>query len=399
MKFEEIKKVDNKNVMNTYGRLDIAFERGEGARLYDTEGNEYLDFLAGIAVNNLGHNHPKIVEAIRDQAGKIIHTSNLYYIEPQAKLAELLVEKSSFDKVFFANSGAEANEGAIKLARKYGKEKLNGAYEIITMDKSFHGRTLTTVTATGQEKYQKSFTPLTTGFKYAEFGNVEDIKSKINDNTVAIMIEIIQGEGGINLAKKEFWDKLQKLTKEKGLLLIIDEVQTGIGRTGFLFAHEIYGLKPDVITLAKALGNGVPIGAMLSTDEASVFVPGDHASTFGGNFLATRVGLEVIKEISKKEFLYDVRKKGEYFRAKLSELQEKYNFVKDVRGKGLMIGMEIEPDKIKTVMNKMMAKKVLIGAAGGIALRFVPPLIIKKEDIDIVIEKLDEVFTEISGKN
>ncbi|OQY10828.1 MAG: aspartate aminotransferase family protein [Fusobacteriia bacterium 4572_132] len=397
MQFEEIKTVDKKNVMNTYGKLDIAFERGKGAKLYDTEGNEYLDFLAGIAVNNLGHSHPKIVQAIKDQAEKIIHTSNLYYIEPQAKLAEKLVKNSSFDKVFFANSGAEANEGAIKLARKYGKEKLNGAYEIITMDKSFHGRTLTTVTATGQEKYQKSFTPLTQGFKYAEFGNIEDIKSKITDKTVAIMIEIIQGEGGINLAKKEFWDKLQELTKEKGLLLIIDEVQTGIGRTGFLFAHEIYGLKPDVITLAKALGNGVPIGAMLTRDEVSVLVPGDHASTFGGNFLATRVGLEVVKEISKKEFLYDVRKKGEYFRAKLTKLQEKYDFIKAVRGKGLMIGMEIEPDKIKTVMNKMMAKKVLIGAAGGIALRFVPPLIIKKGDIDTVIEKLDEVFKEIDG--
>ncbi|MGM0508668.1 MAG: aspartate aminotransferase family protein [Fusobacteriota bacterium] len=397
MKFEDIKKMDNVNVMNTYGRLDIAFERGEGSRIYDTEGNEYIDFFAGIAVNNLGYNHPRITEVIKDQAEKLLHTSNLYYIEPQAKLAKKLIEKSTFDKAFFANSGAEANEGAIKIARKYGKEKLDGAYEIITMKQSFHGRTITTVTATGQEKYQKSFTPLAQGFKYAEFGNIEDIKSKITEDTVAVMIEIIQGEGGVLPAKSKFWKELQELVNEKEILLIIDEVQTGIGRTGELFAHEIYDLKPDVITLAKALGNGIPIGAVLATDEASVLVPGDHASTFGGNFLATRVGVEVIDEIGKREFLDSVKEKGEYFKKGLEKLKDKYDFLSEVRGEGLMIGVEIEPDKIKPVMTKMMEeKKVLMGAAGGVALRFLPPLIVKKEDIDIVLEKLDEVLKEIS---
>ncbi|BDU51157.1 aspartate aminotransferase family protein [Haliovirga abyssi] len=395
MDLKTLKEKDKQYIMNTYGKIDVSFVSGDGVKLYDTEGNEYLDFFAGIAVNNLGYSYPKVVEAIKNQAEKIMHSSNLYYIEPQIKLAELLVKNTIFDKVFFANSGAEANEGAIKLARKYGKLKLNGKFDIITMKKSFHGRTLTTVTATGQEKYQKHFTPLTEGFKYAEFGNIEDLKSKIDDNTLAIMIEVIQGEGGVNIAPKEYWEELQKLVDEKGILLIIDEVQTGVGRTGYLYAYEIYGLKPHMITSAKALGNGLPIGALLATDEVSIFEPGDHASTFGGNFMATASGIAVVEEISKKEFLYGVRKKGEYFRFKLNELVKKYNFVKSVRGKGLMIGLEIESDLIKDTVEKMLKRKILIGSAGGVVLRFLPPLIIEEKDIDAVVENLDEIFEEI----
>ncbi len=397
MKTKEIIEKNKKYVMNTYGRIDVAFERGEGTKLYDMEGKEYLDFLAGIAVVNLGHSNPKITEVIKKQAEKLIHTSNYYYINSQVELAKLLVENTCCDKVFFCNSGAEANEGAIKLARKYGKKKLGGKNEIITMKKSFHGRTITTITATGQEKYQKDFTPLTEGFKYAEFGNIEDLKSKINDNTLAVMIEIIQGEGGINIAPEEYWEELKKVLKEKNILLIIDEVQTGIGRTGYLFAHEIYNIEPDIFTAAKALGNGIPIGALMAKEEVAIFEPGDHASTFGGNFIASEAAIAVLNEIKEKEFLYDVRKKGEYFRNKLEFLKEKYpEAIKDVRGKGLMIGVEIkDTSKIKDISNKMMENGILIGSAGGIALRFVPPLTVTKEEIDECLKVLDRVLGEI----
>lgn len=398
METGEIIEKGKKYLMNTYGKLDVAFTHGNGVYVYDNDGNKYVDFVAGIAVNNLGHSDVDVVKAIKDQADKIIHTSNMYYIEPQVKLAELLVENSIFDKAFFCNSGAEANEGAIKLARKYGKQKLNGNYEIITMKKSFHGRTITTITATGQEKYQKDFTPLTEGFVYAEYGNIDDIKSKITEKTLAVMIEVVQGEGGVNICSKEFWEELQKTVKEKGILLILDEVQTGIGRTGNLFGYELYNLEPDIITLAKALGNGMPIGAVLAKEEVAVFVPGDHASTFGGNFLATAAGIAVIKKISNPEFIYDVRKKGEFFRDRLEKLGRKYGFIKEVRGKGLMIGAELDGQDAKPIVDKMYERKILINAVGGKVLRFVPPLTVTKEEIDYVIKNLDEVFQEISEK-
>lgn len=392
MKFEKIKQKTEKYVMNTYGRLNLAIEKGEGTKVWDSEGKEYLDFLAGIAVTNLGHSNPKIIAAAKEQLDKIMHSSNMYYIENQALLAELIVENSGFDKIFFCNSGAEANEGAIKLARKYGKAKLNGRNEIITMKKSFHGRTITTITATGQEKYQKDFTPLTEGFVYAEYGNIESIKEKLNDNTLAIMIEVIQGEGGVNVLKKDFWDELGKVVKENNILLIIDEVQTGVGRTGYLFAHEMYGLKPHIATLAKGLGNGIPIGAVAAVNEVSLFVPGDHASTFGGNHLSTAIANATVKEIINGDFLKDVRDKGEYFKESLRKLQEKHECISDVRGEGLLIGLEITPEKIPLISSEMMKNGVLIGSAGGIVLRFAPPLTVKKEEIDKVVEKLDIVL-------
>ena len=391
----EIIDKNSKYVMNSYGRIPVAFEKGEGTKIWDVEGNECLDFVAGIAVTNLGHNNKKVVEAIKEQAEKLIHTSNMYYIEPQTKLAEMLVCDTHFAQAFFCNSGAEANEAAIKLARKYGKMHMNGNYEIITMKKSFHGRTITTITATGQEKYQKSFTPLTSGFTYAEYGNIEDLKSKINNKTLAVMIEVIQGEGGVNVRPDEYWEELKTLIEEKKILLIIDEVQTGVGRTGNMFGYELYGLTPDIISVAKGIANGVPMGVMLAKKELCVFEPGDHASTFGGNFLATAAGIAVVEQVKNKEFLYSVRKKGEYFRAKLEKLKDKYEFVKDVRGKGLMIGVELEPEKIKQIVDGMFEKKILIGSAGGIALRFVPPLTLKEEEIDIMVQKLDEVMAEI----
>lgn len=391
----EIIDKNSKYVMNSYGRIPVAFEKGEGTKIWDVEGNEYLDFVAGIAVTNLGHNNKKVVEAIKEQAEKLIHTSNMYYIEPQTKLAEMLVCDTHFAQAFFCNSGAEANEAAIKLARKYGKMHMNGNYEIITMKKSFHGRTITTITATGQEKYQKSFTPLTSGFTYAEYGNIEDLKSKINNKTLAVMIEVIQGEGGVNVRPDEYWEELKTLIEEKKILLIIDEVQTGVGRTGNMFGYELYGLTPDIISVAKGIANGVPMGVMLAKKDLCVFEPGDNASTFGGNFLATAAGIAVVEQVKNKEFLYSVRKKGEYFRAKLEKLKDKYEFVKDVRGKGLMIGVEVEPEKIKQIVDGMFEKKILIGSAGGIALRFVPPLTLKEEEIDIMVQKLDEVMAEI----
>jgi len=395
MKFDDIKNKTQKYVMNTYARLDMCIEKGLGTKVWDTEGNEYLDFLSGIAVTNLGHSNPKVTEAIKNQVEKMLHSSNVYYIENQALLAELIVENSGFDKVFFCNSGAEANEGAIKLARKYGKKVLGGKFEIITMKKSFHGRTITTITATGQEKYQKDFTPLTEGFVYAEYGNIEDLKSKINENTLAIMIEVIQGEGGVNVLGEEYWENIKNIVKENNILLIIDEVQTGVGRTGYFFAHEMYGLKPHIATLAKGLGNGVPIGALAAVEEVSLFVPGDHASTFGGNHLSTAAGIAVVEEIVKKDFLNSVIEKGEYFKEKLRELQKKYTTIKDVRGKGLLVGAEVDSDKIPVISKAMMENGVLIGGAGGIALRFAPPLTVTKEEIDTVIEKLDTVLSKI----
>lgn len=395
MNTAEIVEKNSKYVMNSYGRISVAFEKGEGTKIWDADGNEYLDFVAGIAVTNLGHGNKKVVEAIKAQAEKLIHTSNMYYIEPQVKLAEMLVEGTHFAQAFFCNSGAEANEAAIKLARKYGKLHMNGNYEIVTMKKSFHGRTITTITATGQEKYQKSFTPLTSGFSYAEYGNIEDLRSKITDKTLAVMIEVIQGEGGVNVRPEEYWEDIKALVKEKNILLIIDEVQTGVGRTGNMFGYELYGLQPDIISVAKGIGNGVPMGIMLAKKELCVFEPGDHASTFGGNFLATAAGIAVVEQVKNSEFLYSVRKKGEYFRAKLSLLKDKYSFVKDVRGKGLMIGVEVEPETIKPIVDGMFAEKMLIGSAGGIALRFVPPLTVSEEEIDTMVEKLDKVMAGI----
>lgn len=383
-------------VMNTYGRLPMALVKGEGSWVWDMEGNKYLDFVSGIAVNSLGHNHPAVVQAIQKQAEEIIHTSNLYWIPNQIALAKLLVDHSFADKVFFCNSGAEANEAALKLARKYAKLHFGSEkYEIISLKNSFHGRTLATLTATGQPKYQAGYEPLPEGFSYAELNNIDDITEKISAKTAAVILEPIQGEGGIIPAEPEFLQAVRKLCDEKGALLIFDEVQTGVGRTGKLFAHEWSGVKPDIMTLAKALGGGVPIGAMLAKDSvAEAFKPGDHASTFGGNPLATAAGCAVLKVMLEKGFFEEVQERATYFKGKLQKLADKYQTGEAVRGQGFLLGWplaKLGPE----IVNACLEKGLLINFAGGKALRFVPPLNVSIEEIDDTVKILDEVFASL----
>lgn len=393
MKMEEKIAKGKKYIMNTYGRLPIVLEKGEDSWVYDMDGNKYLDFVAGIAVNSLGHNSDVVNKALKEQSEKLIHCSNLYWIEPQIDLAELLCNASGMDKAFFCNSGAEANEGAIKLARKWG----NGRYEIISAIQSFHGRTMGALAATGQEKYQKSFIPVLTGFKYAVFNDLESVKAQISEKTCAIMLEPIQGEGGINEPSEDFFKGVKELCKKHNLLLVIDEVQTGVGRTGKAFGFQNYDFQPDIITLAKGLGGGVPIGAMLAKDEvAEIFQPGDHASTFGGNPLVTNVALNVCQVIFHEDFLKEVQEKGQYMREELGKLKEQFMFPGKVKGKGLMVGLDY-PGDAGEIVSKMLEKNILINAIGGKTLRFVPPLNVKYEEIDIVIKALEEVFKEVSA--
>jgi len=380
-----------KYVMNTYKRLPKVFVKGEGSYVWDSEGNKYLDFVAGIAVNSLGHCPQVVTEALKEQAEKLIHCSNLYWIEPQIKLAQVLVENSCCDKAFFCNSGTEANEAAIKLARKWG----NGRYEIITMEQSFHGRTLGSLTATGQEKYRKAFTPLPEGFKYVPFNDLESLEKAVSEKTCAVMLETIQGEGGVNVPAKEYLQGVEAICRKNNLLLIIDEVQTGLGRTGKAFGYQNFGLSPDIITLAKALGGGVPIGAMLAKDEvAKAFVPGDHAATFGGNPLATAAGLAATSVLLDPDFLNSVVEKGQYFKEKLSELQKQHPQITKVKGLGLMVGCDLAVDA-QPIVEKCLENGVLINAVGGKVLRFVPPLTVTKEEIDQVIEVLAKSLKEV----
>jgi len=395
MKLNEIIELDKKYYMNTFGnRTPVCFEYGKGISLWDTEGRKYYDFLAGIAVNVLGHSHPKVVNAVKEQAEKLIHCSNLYYIEPQAKLARLLVENSCADRVFFANSGAEANEGAIKLARIYFYKKGQPEkYEIITLKNSFHGRTLTTVAATGQEKYQKPYLPLTPGFKHVPINDLEALYAAVSENTCAIMLEPVQGESGVHPVTDEYLKAVKKLCDDKGLLLIFDEIQTGLCRTGKLFAYQHSGIEPDIFTLAKALGGGVPIGAICAKEHvAQAFEPGDHGSTFGGNPLACAVGLSVMDAILEENLVEKACTMGKYFRDCLSSLAQKHPIITEIRGKGLMIGIQLKSDKAVEIKNKCFERGYLIGNVGGNIIRLLPPLIVSKEDIDGFIKILDEVL-------
>jgi predicted acetylornithine/succinylornithine family transaminase len=389
MKTDEVMKLDEEYVVHTYKRTPLVLVRGQGTRVWDGKGNEYLDFLGGIAVNSLGHCHPAMVKTIQEQAAKLIHVSNLYYIEPQVRLARLLAVNSFGDKSFFCNSGAEANEAAIKLARRYGKEK---RYEIIAMEGSFHGRTLATVSATGQDKYRKGLEPLPAGFTVMPFNNLEAVAGAVGQKTCAVMVEPIQGEGGINVASADYLKGLRKICDDNGLLLILDEVQCGLARTGRLFCYEHYGIEPDIMTLAKGLGGGFPIGAMIATNEvASAFSPGDHASTFGGNPLACAVACTVLKTILEEGLVANAQRVGEYFMEKLREHQSRYPFVREVRGKGLMIGMELE-SKAQDVVAECQKQGILINCVVDRVLRFVPPLIVTKGEVDQVVDVLDDVF-------
>ncbi len=382
-----------KYIMNTYGRLPVLFVKGEGSWLYDDEDNKYLDFVAGIAVNCLGHNNELVNDAIREQSEKLIHCSNLYWIEPQIELAQILCQKAGMDKAFFCNSGAEANEAAIKLARKWGQAK--GRYEIISAYQSFHGRTMGALAATGQEKYQKAFQPLLPGFKFAHYNNLASIENEINEKTAAIILEPIQGEGGLNEPESDFLLEVAKLCKKHDILLILDEVQTGISRTGKAFGFQNYGVESDMITLAKGLGGGVPIGALLAKGEASEsFVPGDHASTFGGNPLVTNVAFKVCQKVLEEDFCKEVEEKGSYMKGKLEELKKEHSFISKVKGRGLILGLEVG-DHASLIVEKMLERKILINAIGGKTLRFVPPLNVKKEEIDLLIENLAEVLKEV----
>lgn len=380
------------SVMNTYGRFPICLVKGQGAFVWDADDKQYLDFVAGIATCALGHSAPELVEAITQQASKLWHVSNLYWIEPQVELAEKLVELSGLGKAFFCNSGGEANEAAIKLARKYFYRKKQNRYEIITFKESFHGRTLATVTATGQTKYQEGFAPLMPGFIYAEYNDISSVEKLINDKTCAILVEPIQGEGGVRSADPGFLKALSQICQREGILLIFDEVQCGIGRTGHFFAYQGYGVVPDIVTLAKQLGGGFPIGAMLASNEAaSGFAPGDHASTFGGNPLASATARRLVGIVSQPAFLSNVQNSGQVLLDKLTALSD--SRIAQVRGMGLLIGVEFTVE-VKELIDLCMQKGLLLVGAGPKVVRFVPPLNVKQIELSQAVSVFREALQE-----
>jgi len=383
-------------IANTYSRYPLVLVRGQGCKVWSSDGREYLDFVAGLAVCNLGHCHPKVVRAIHDQSQKLIHVSNFYHIQPQIELAKLLVENSFADRVFFCNSGAEANEAAMKLAKKFAKDAGRGdRFEVITMEKSFHGRTMATMSATGQEKIQKGFDPLVPGFTYVPFNDIDAVRRAVTPHTCAIMVEPIQGEGGVNCPSDGYLRDLRQLCHERGIILIFDEVQVGMGRTAKLFAHEHDEVYPDIMTLAKSLAGGVPIGAMLATEEvAKSFSPGTHASTFGGNPLATAAGVAALSALLEDEVLENCRRVGEHFLNRLMDLKAKYSFIKEVRGRGLIIGVELDFEGSQ-IVTRCMEEGFLINCTMGTVLRFLPPLIITPEEVDQLVRTLDGIFGEL----
>ncbi len=384
------------HVAKTYGRYPLVAASGEGCWLTDIDGKKYLDFLAGVAVNNLGHCHPEIVKALQDQAGRLLHCSNFFHIPQQIELAEILCEHSFGDRVFFCNSGAEANEAALKLVRKYSLDNHgDDRFEIITAENSFHGRTIATISATNQEKICCGFGPLLPGFKHVPFGDIEAIKATISSKTCAIMLEPIQGEGGINIPPAGYLQAVRELCDQNELLLIFDEVQVGLGRTGKLFAYQHDGVEPDVMTLAKALAAGPPIGAMVAREKyAAALGPGTHGSTFGGNPLLAAAGVAAMKVFLNGDVLKNSITMGNYLQIKLEQLQTKYTFIAQVRGRGLMVGMELTIEGgeiVKTALDRGL----LINCTAGKTLRFVPPLIVTQEEIDQMIKILDKIFSEL----
>ena len=395
MRTDDLMALSDKYIMSTYKRFPIVLIRGSGAKVWDSNGKEYLDFVAGIAVCSLGHSHPKVVEAIKKQVEILTHVSNLYHIEPQILYAQKLMENSFADKAFFCNSGAEANEAAIKLARKYAHENMGtGKYELITMKDSFHGRTMATVTATGQTKFQVGFAPLLEGFRHVSFDDISALSGAITDKTCGVMLEPIQGEGGVKVPDDKYLSEVRKICNKKGILMILDEIQVGMARTGTLFAYEHYNVEPDIVTLAKAVGNGFPIGVMMATNRvASAFQPGSHASTFGGNPLAMAAALATLETIMKDGILENVRKVGAYFIKRLHELKSKSSIIKEIRGRGLIIGIEISIDG-SPIVNACMDRGLLINCTGGSVLRLVPPLTITEKDVDAAVAILGEVISD-----
>ena len=389
----EIMEQADRVIAKTYKRFPVVLSKGSGCTLFDTDGRRYTDFVAGIAVCNLGHSHAGIAQAVSSQAQTLWHVSNLYYTIPQVELADWLVQHSFADRAFFCNSGAEANEAAIKLARKFFNERGESQrFRIITMEQSFHGRTMATLSATGQDKIKKGFEPVLEGFDYIPFNDPEALRTKIDSSTCAVMIEPIQGEGGVRCPDSGYLKAVRQICDQTGVLLIFDEIQTGMGRTGRLFAYEHFGVEPDIMTLAKALANGLPIGAMMAKEQvAEAFGPGAHASTFGGTPLVTAAALEVCKTLVQGNVISQGHEAGEYFKEKLLWLKERHAVIVDVRGMGLLLGIRLNING-GALVNQCMQRGFLINCIQENILRFVPPLIIKKEEIDALIECLDELF-------
>jgi acetylornithine aminotransferase/acetylornithine/N-succinyldiaminopimelate aminotransferase len=368
--------------MRTFNRLPVVFERGEGCWLYNDEGKPYLDLVAGIAVNILGHAHPVLVDAITKQAQKVMHTSSLYYSEPQLELAEWLIERSPADRVFFANSGAEANEGALKLARKYGRTHRNGAYEVITIEHSFHGRTLATLAATGQPKYHEPFLPMPDGFKSVPFNDFEALRSAVSDKTAAIMLECVQGESGIHIHDRDYLLAARKLCDELGLLLICDEIQCGLGRTGTFYGYQQFGFEPDVITLAKGLAGGLPIGAFLAKEQCAVLTPGDHGSTMGGNPVCCAAGVAAMRYLEEADLMGNSARVGQALKDELSNLKETVRGITEVRGMGLMVAFDTDEDIAAGIVKAGLERGIILNNTGPRTVRMVPPLILTEGEVE-----------------
>lgn len=393
---DELIKKAKQYLADTYTRFPIVITKGEGCWLWDLNGHRYLDFLSGIAVCGLGHAHPAVVEALTAQAKKLFHVSNLFYMEPQVKAAEMLTEHSFGDKVFFCNSGAEANEAAIKLARRYSWKKYGeGRSTIIAMENSFHGRTMATISATGQPKFQVGFAPLQPGFVHVPFNDFEALEKSIDETTCAVMIELIQSEGGVFVADVEYVKKVRELTKDKDILLMLDEVQTGMGRTGTFFAYEQFGIEPDVMSLAKALGNGFPVGAIIAKDAVmAAFEPGTHASTFGGNPLAASAVIATINTLLEEDVIRHCAEVGQYLQQGLTALKEKFSFITEIRGMGLIWGVELTANGDE-IVKEFLKEGVILNCTKGKILRLIPPLIVKKEEIDIFLEMASRIFERV----
>src|SRR6266496_6130450 len=388
--------LEHKYYQGTFKRQPLTLVRGEGTRVWDSDGKVYLDFVAGIAVNVLGHCHSAIVQAVQHQVTQLVHVSNLYYNIRQIELAELLGQQSNGMRSFFSNSGAEANEGAIKLARKYGRVHRNGAYEIISMERSFHGRTLATTAATGQASYQATWVPIPDGFKQVPYNDLEALKAATSEKTIGVLLEAVQGEGGIWPGTQEFIQGVRDWCDERNLVMICDEVQAGMGRTGKFFSWEHYGIVPDVVTMAKGLAGGVPIGAMLTGPRSDLFVAGDHGTTFGGNPIACAAGVATVSTIIEQNLLENAAKMGDYWGSKLTALTEKYSFIDSPRGLGLMRAVNVEHDLASVIVQKALEHGLLLNNLGGKTLRMIPPLILTAADIDEAADLLDHTLAEVA---
>ncbi len=387
--------LEQKLFLRTANRVPVTLVRGQGALVWDDQGKEYLDFVGGWAVNSLGHCPPVVVEALEKQAETLIQASNQFYTIPQIELAQLLIAHSCLDRIFFCNSGAEANEGAVKLARRYGKLRLNGAYQVITTYSSFHGRTLAMTAATGQSKFQEPYVPLPDGFINVEYNNVEAVKRATAEQTCAVILEPVQGEGGVNIPDDDYFKKVQSWCREKRILFILDEIQTGIGRTGTLFAYEQYGVEPDIMTLAKGLGSGVPIGALLAKENVSVFSPGEHGSTFGGNPLVCAAAHATLKYVIDNDIPEKVKRVGNYFMTRLHSLKKQFDFVTEVRGRGLLIALEFNREIAEKLVLACLDRGLLVNKVKPNALRFMPPLIITEKEVDEAVNILSDALEKI----